>query len=256
MTTQQGQFAPVKRPMLLGVRSTLPLLPGSIPFGLIYGATALSAHMPAWLAQAMSFIVFAGSAQFAIVLLVSGGASALVLVLTGATINLRHMLYSASLGPMLRDAPRGWRLLLSYLLVDEVYGVVVGKLLSLPKRQRVWFMFGSGATLWVNWQAATFAGVMIGARIPASWSLDFAATLTFLALLVPMLRDRALVAAAAAAGIAAALSVGAPLKLGLVLAAVAGVAVGVLVDRRTPPRATATTPGAPDAESVSTVEEG
>ncbi len=225
------------RALLLGARDTLPLLPGVVPFGLIYGATALAAGLPAWLAQAMSAIIFAGSAQFAVVLLVSGGASAFVLVLTAATLNLRHLLYSASIGPTVRDAPRGWRLALAYLLTDEVYGVVIGRMLSMPMRLRLRYMLGSGLTLWGSWQISTLIGILIGARIPASWSLDFAATLTFIALVVPMLRDRAVIGAAAVAAVVAALTLGAPLKLGLAAAAVAGIAAGVAFDRWLPRRA-------------------
>lgn len=256
MTAQPNPGETVmKRPLLAGVRGTLPLLAGTVPFGLIYGASAISAHIPAWLSQAMSFIVFAGSAQFAIVLLVSGGASAFVLVLTAATINLRHMLYSASLGPVLRDAPRGWRLILSYLLVDEVYGVIIGTIRSLPVRQRVSYMLGSGLTLWTSWQIATFVGIVIGARIPASWSLDFAATLTFIALLVPLLRDRALLAAAAVSGVVAALAIGVPLKLGLALAVLVGIVAGVLLDRRTTRRQPLALDDS-DADLLTAAEEG
>jgi len=243
------------RPLLRGARDTLPLLPGVVPFGLIYGATALAAHVPVWLTQAMSAIIFAGSAQFAVVLLVSGGASALVLVLTAATLNLRHLLYSASLGPTLREAPRGWRLLLAYLLVDEVYGVVVGRMLTLPMRERLRYMLGSGLTLWVSWQLSTLGGILIGARIPASWSLDFAATLTFIALLVPLLHDRAHIGAALAASLVAALALGAPLKLGLALGALTGIVVGLLLDRwpavRSTPSATSHS-----ASPAATSEEG
>ena len=226
------------RALLLGARDTLPLLPGVVPFGLIYGATALAAGLPAWLAQAMSAIIFAGSAQFAVVLLVSGGASAFVLVLTAATLNLRHLLYSASIGPTVRDAPRGWRLALAYLLTDEVYGVVIGRMLRMPMGQRLRYMLGSGLTLWGSWQLSTLIGILIGARIPASWSLDFAATLTFIALVVPLLRDRAVIGAAAVAAVVAALTLDAPLKLGLAAAAVAGIAAGVALDRWAPRRAT------------------
>lgn len=232
MTSPRGTVgALAARPFLRGTRDTLPLLPGVVPFGLIYGATALAAHVPAWLAQAMSAIIFAGSAQFAVVLLVSGGASALVLVLTAATLNLRHLLYSASLGPSLRDAPRGWRLLLAYLLTDETYGVVVGRMLTLPMRERLRYMLGSGLTLWGSWQLSTLGGILIGAQVPASWSLDFAATLTFIALLVPLLHDRAHIGAALAAGLVASLALGAPLKLGLALGGLTGIVVGVLLDR-------------------------
>ncbi len=242
---------PPRSLLLRGMRDTLPLLPGVVPFGLIFGATAVAAHVPAWLAQAMSAIIFAGSAQFAVVLLVAGGASAFVLVLTATTLNLRHLLYSASLGPALRDAPRGWRLGLAYLLTDEMYGVVIGRILALPLRQRLRYILGSGLTLWVCWQLSTLAGILIGARIPAGWSLDFAATLTFIALLVPLLRDRALIVAALVAGIVAALTLGLPLKLGLVAAALAGVGVGVLLDHW-PKRQTASAATTPAA----TTEEG
>lgn len=225
------------RALLLGARDTLPLLPGVVPFGLIYGATALAVGLPAWLAQAMSAIIFAGSAQFAVVLLVSGGASAFVLVLTATTLNLRHLLYSASIGPTVRGAPRGWRLALAYLLTDEVYGVVIGRMLSMPMPARLRYMLGSGLTLWGSWQISTLIGILIGARIPSSWSLDFAATLTFIALLVPLLRDRAVIGAAVVAAVVAALTVGAPLKLGLASAAVAGIAAGMAFDRWLPRRA-------------------
>ncbi|HEY7850201.1 MAG TPA: AzlC family ABC transporter permease [Ktedonobacterales bacterium] len=263
MTTSQPSDAAQAEPtraLLLGARDTLPLLPGTVPFGLIYGATALTVGIPAWLTQMMSIVVFAGSAQFAIVLLVAGGASAVVLVLTAAILNLRHLLYSASLGPPLRDAPRGWRLALSYLLVDEVYGVVIGRMLSLPMRQRLRYMLGSGLTLWIAWQISTLVGILIGARIPASWSLDFAATLTFIALLTPLLRDRALIGAALAAGIVAALTLGAPLKLGLVAAAIAGIGVGMLLDRwfarRAAQTGAATTPQIEASSAAPTAEEG
>ena len=256
MTSPRGTVgALAARPLLRGARDTLPLLPGVVPFGLIYGATALAAHVPIWLTQAMSAIIFAGSAQFAVVLLVSSGASALVLVLTAATLNLRHLLYSASLGPTLREAPRGWRLLLAYLLVDEVYGVVVGRMLTLPMRERLRYMLGSGLTLWVSWQLSTLGGILIGARIPASWSLDFAATLTFIALLVPLLHDRAHIGAALAAGLVAALALGAPLKLELGLGALTGIVVGLLLDRwpavRSTPSATSHS-----ASPAATSEEG
>ncbi|HET9110133.1 MAG TPA: AzlC family ABC transporter permease, partial [Ktedonobacterales bacterium] len=182
-------------------------------------------------------------------LLVSGGASAFVLVLTATTLNLRHLLYSASIGPTVRGAPRGWRLALAYLLTDEVYGIVIGRILSMPMRARLRYMLGSGLTLWGSWQISTLIGILIGARIPASWSLDFAATLTFIALLVPLLRDRAVIGAAVVAAVVAALTVGAPLKLGLASAAVAGIAAGVAFDRWLPRRAEQadTAPASPTA---------
>ena len=74
-------------------------------------------------------------------------------------------------------------------------------------------------------------GILLGARVPPSWSLEFALPLTFIALLAPILRDRPAVAAALAAGTVAVIGAGWPYKLGLVAAALAGIAVGVWADR-------------------------
>lgn len=235
--------SPIALPLLLrGARDTLPLVPGAVAFALVYAVAARAAHVPAWLTQAMSFIIFAGSAQFAVVALVAVGAPILVIVITGAVLNLRHVLYSASLAPTLRDLPRRWRLLLAYLLTDEMFGVVVGRLASLSPAERRSYALGSGATLWTFWQAGTALGVLASAQIPAAWSLDFAAPLTFIALLVPLIRDRASALATAVTAGVAILALGAPLKLGIVLATAVGVVAGVVFDsvgsrRATPPKA-------------------
>ena len=218
---------------LRGARDTLPLLPGAAPFGLIYGVAARGAHISAWLAQAMSAVVFAGSAQFAVVQLVAAGAPAVVLALTGCILNLRHLLYSASLAPELRSARPRWKALLAYLLTDEMYGVVSARLRreSLAGRRLRWYALGSGLTLWAAWQLSTLAGLLAGARIPPGWSLDFAATLTFIALVTLLLGDRSSVVAAGVAAVAAAFTVRAPLKLGLVAAILAGIVAGLLAER-------------------------
>lgn len=223
------------RPFLRGVRDTLPLLPGVVPFGLILGVAARGGHLPPWLVQATSVIIFAGSAQFAAVQLAAAGGSALAIALTGILLNLRHVLYSATLAPYLRHAKPGHKAALAYFLTDEVFGVVVARLRGgLPEEERVPYCLGSGVTLWTSWNLATLAGLLVGAQIPSSWSLDFAATLTFIALVVPLLADRASVLAAAVAGAVAVLALGAPLKLGLAAAAVAGIAAGLLSERWMP----------------------
>src|SRR5262249_4371083 len=204
---------------LRGARNMLPLLPGVVPFGLIYGVAARSADLPPLLTQAMSSVVFAGSAQFAVVQLVAAGAPAVALVLTAAILNLRHVLYSASLAPVLRPVSARWKALVAYLLTDESYGMVSARLQAgLAEAGRVPYMLGSGVMLWCTWQASTLAGLLVGAQIPSAWSLDFTATLTFIALAVPLLADRASVCCAAVAALASVLLLHAPLKLGLIAA--------------------------------------
>jgi 4-azaleucine resistance transporter AzlC len=216
-----------------GVRAILPVLLGVIPFGMIYGALAREAGIPPLAAQAMSMIVFAGSAQFIAVQLIDAGAPAFLLLLTTAVVNVRHVLYSASLAPHLGPLAARWRWGLPYLLVDEAFAVTASyaQRVAAPERAGRYFL-GAGLTLWATWQISTAAGIYLGALVPASWSLDFALPLTFIALVRPAFGDRAGIAAAMTAGIVAAAALRLPLKLGLVAASVAGIAAGTFVERR------------------------
>jgi 4-azaleucine resistance transporter AzlC len=216
-----------------GVRAEIPLLIGVVPFGLIYGALALGAGLSRAAAQMMSSLVFAGSAQFIAALLVHESAPGFVIVLTIAVVNLRHMLYSASLAPYAASLPMRWKVLLSYLLTDEAYAPTV---LHYEKEgitlHAHWFWLGAGCALWVFWQISTAVGIFLGAAIPESWSLEFALPLTFIAMLVPVLRDRPGIAAALSAGVVALLAYSLPYKLGLIVAALAGILVGTTLERK------------------------
>jgi 4-azaleucine resistance transporter AzlC len=225
MTTARGEW-------LAGMRDELPILVGTVPFGLIYGVAAVGAGLPRAAAQGMSLIVFAGSAQFVAAQFIGSGVPGLLVVVTAFVINLRHALYSASLAPYTRHLPRRWRLLLAYLLTDEAYAVTVSHYAKPGEvRHKHWYFLGAGLALWCAWQASTALGVFLGASVPASWSLDFTLPLTFIALVVPALRDRAGVAAALVAGVVAVLALALPFKSGLLLATGMGIAVGLLLER-------------------------
>jgi 4-azaleucine resistance transporter AzlC len=215
-----------------GVRAELPLLVGVAPFGLIYGVLAVSGGVPPLAAMAMSSIVFAGSAQFLLAGLFAEGAPALVMVATVALVNLRHLLYSASMAPFLVHLPRRWKAGLAYLLTDEAYAAVVQRYAAGDEGpHRHWFFLGAGLTLWSGWQLSCAAGIILGAQVPRSWPLDFALPVTFIAIVVPMIRSAA-GATAAVVGVAVALAcAGFPFKLGLVTAALTGIVAGSAVAR-------------------------
>jgi len=220
-------------PFWAGVRDELPLLIGVFPFGLIYGTLALGAGIPIAAAQAMSVIVFAGSSQFAFAQLVHESTPALVILVTITIINLRHMLYSASLAPYLQKLNLRWKILLSYLMTDEAYAVAI---LNYERTGgdaggHLYFL-GAGLALWTTWQGSTALGLWVGAFVPANLSLDFALPLTFIAMVVPILRNRPGVAAALAAGIVAVFTYPLPYKLGLILASLVGISVGVFLEGR------------------------
>ena len=224
MTKQSKQF-------WAGARAEIPLLIGVFPFGLIYGALALNAGLSPAAAQMMSSIVFAGSAQFITAQLVHESTPGLVIVLTIAVVNLRHMLYSASLAPYVASLSTRWKTLLSYLLTDEAYAPTIlhyEKEGSTPHSH--WFWLGAGSTLWIVWQISTALGIFLGTAIPESWSLDFALPLTFIAMVVPVLKDRPAIAAAFSAGVVALVAFPLPYKLGLILAALVGILVGTILE--------------------------
>lgn len=220
-----------------GVRAEFPLLIGVFPFGMIYGALALNAGISSFASQMMSSIVFAGSSQFVTAQLVHEAAPGFVIILTIAVVNLRHMLYSASLAPYLKNLSLKWKFLLSYLLTDEAYAPSIIKY----EKEGVnpfshWFLLGAGFSLWFTWQVSTALGIFLGTEMPEDIPLEFALPLTFIAMVVPILKKRPMVAAAISAGITALLAYHLPFKLGLILAALVGIAVGTALESIASPK--------------------
>ncbi|OQY79614.1 MAG: branched-chain amino acid ABC transporter permease [Chloroflexi bacterium UTCFX4] len=225
MTSRQEFFA--------GIRATLPLMVGVAPFGFIYGALAAQLGLPSSIAQAMSLVIFGGSAQFIAAPLIVAGAPALVLVLTVFAVNLRHALYSASLAPHLEKLSAWWKMLLAYMLTDEAYAVAIAHYQKAGNaKERHWYLFGVESTLWIFWQASTLIGIFVGAQAPSEWALDFALPLTFIAIVVPMLKNRAYLLCAIAAAIGGVVAFGLPYKLGYIVAAMVAIAVGFALETR------------------------
>jgi 4-azaleucine resistance transporter AzlC len=213
------------------VRAELPLVLGVVPFGMIYGVLALGAGLTHTQAQGMSSIVFAGSAQFITTQLVKSAAPGLIIVLTILVVNLRHALYSASLAPHVQHLPLRWKLILSYLLTDEAYAPTISNYEEPGEAtHKHWFFLGAGLALWSGWQLSTAAGITLGAVVPESWSLDFTLALTFIALVVPRLRDRSTLASALVAGSVALAGFFLPYKLGILAAAMSGILAGTLLE--------------------------
>jgi 4-azaleucine resistance transporter AzlC len=216
---------------LAAVRSCLPVLPGVLTFGVISGVAMVAAGMPHYMAILMSILVYAGSSQLAALQLVTSGSPVAIAILAALVINLRFSIYSLSITPHLAAAGPRWRPLLSYVLSDNGYAMSLrGYEHAMGAADKVWYYFGCCAAIWITWQTGNLAGVLLGARIPGSWHLEFSIVLTFLGIVAPTIRDRAVAAAACASGITAVLAWTLPLRLGLLVAAAAGIATGVLVE--------------------------
>ena len=209
------------------------MLLGIIPFGVITGVAMVASGIPPLVALLMSLIVFAGASMVASAQLLASAAPAALIVLTTLIINLRFMMYSASLRLHFAHAPLRWRLLLGYLTADNVYGLMLQRFSDRPDEPgRLEYFLGAGISIWLVWQIAVLGGVLIGAGVPASWRLEFAAPLAFIAMTIPHLRDRAMIAAALAAGVAVISAHELPLRFNIVVAAAVGIATGMLFEKK------------------------
>jgi predicted branched-subunit amino acid permease len=207
------------------------LVPSYIPFALVCGVAAVQAGMGQLGALALSAFAFAGSSQAVLTQFVASGAPLTIAILSGLVVNLRIMVYSAAIAPRLANATRKERVLWAAFLVDQTF------LSNESRHQRGAFMshplafyLGCAAAIWPPWVIANAVGAFVGAKLPASWQLEFTIPLSFIALMVPFLKSRAHVASALAGGAAGVLLFALPLKLGLIAACVIGACVGLLVD--------------------------
>jgi predicted branched-subunit amino acid permease len=216
-----------------GARAALPVLLGIVPFGVITGVAMVASGIAPPAAMLMSLIVFAGASMVASAQLLAQGTPAALIILATLFINLRFMMYSASLRLHFAQLPLRWRLLIAYLQADNVYGLTLVRFAEHPKEKaKLEFFLGAAVPIWLAWQGAVLAGIFIGAGVPPSWRLDFAAPLAFIAMTVPFLRDRAMIAAALAAGLTVVAANGLPLRLNLLLAALAGIGAGLLAEKK------------------------
>jgi 4-azaleucine resistance transporter AzlC len=218
-----------------GATAVAPMVIGVIPFGLAFGATTVAHGYGTSGAVGMSVVIFAGASQLAAVQALATGGSVLVAAAAAWTVNLRLLLYTASLAPYFSHERLGRRLLAAYVLTDQAYAVSIARWETAPtdRAGRFSFYMGAGWCLWLFWQLATLAGALIGSTIPKSVPLDFAIPIIFLSLLVPTITNRASVVAAAAGGAAAVVTAEVwSASLAIIVGAVVGIAAGAVAEGR------------------------
>lgn len=211
-----------------GARDICPILLGVIPFGLICGAVCVNVGMPEWGAVGMSTIIFAGAAQLAAAQLLGDNAPLTVVILTGLVINVRFLMYSASLAPHLKGLHPVKKAGLAYMLTDQAYAMSITRFTKPDGESvdKVSYYLGTAVLMWVAFNGTTLIGAYVGALIPAQWNLDFAIPLTFTALVIPAVKDKPTLLAAVVAGAVSYFADPLPYNLGLITAAMAGICVG------------------------------
>lgn len=217
-----------------GFRAATPLMVGVAPFGVVFGALAVTSGLTVAETLGMSILVLAGASQFVAASLIADGAPILIIILTTFIINLRHFLYSASITNFLRPVHRGWKILLGYMMVDEVYATsMVHKQKTDPTPiEFVVYFAGAGSNLVVVWWATSVVGALVGDVLPADVTdvLGFTLPLVFTSIVVPLLVTRPAFFAAVSAAAAGIIFAPLPNNLGLLVAAATGIAVGVLAE--------------------------
>lgn len=224
------------------------MLVGVAPFGLVAGASPVTHGLGAGSAVGFSTLVFAGASQLAAIDVLAGGGSWVVAALAAITVNLRILLYSASIAPYFAHERLGRRMGVAYLLTDQAYAVSLAAWLGedtaedspATRTRRLSRYLGAALALWAVWQVATVVGAVVGNAIPSWLPLGFAVPLVFLVLLVPVVVDRPSVVAASFGGLGAVLAVqvGAG-HVSVIVGALSGIVAGTWADaarERRPPR--------------------
>jgi len=213
-----------------GLLATLPLAPGVVAFGLLYGMMARQVGFSPREAWAMSLIVHAGSAQFAVVGMWET-AGVVPIVLTTLVINLRHLLLGASVAPYLRGLSPLWKALLALWMSDESYALAIAEY-ERGQGDHLYFL-GANVGIYLAWTTSGLLGALLGAAIPdpSQYGLDLFFPLGFLGLLTAFLKDRIGVAVAVATGALALLgTVFVPGKWIIIVAGLLGSGLGLALE--------------------------
>ena len=216
-----------------GFRDSTPFIVVVIPFSTLFGVLATEAGLSVFETMTFSIVVIAGAAQLTALQLMNENAPTIVVLASALAVNLRMAMYSASLTPFLGAAPTWQRAILAYFTVDQSYALSVLKFENTPKMtlpERVAYFMGTVSPVCPNWYLFTLVGAVVGKSIPSELALDFAVPIAFLAMVGPMLRTGAHVAAALVSVILALCFAWVPYNLGLMIAGLGGMIAGAQVE--------------------------
>jgi predicted branched-subunit amino acid permease len=204
----------------------LPILIGIVPFAAVAGLAGTHNGFNVFETAAFSLFAYAGAAQIAALDLIGDGAAAGVVIATAIIINLRFIVYSATLAPMFTGANLNQRVAGSYLLVDHAVALTSTRTAQMRQRDAMAFYLGACLVFWCTWQICSLVGSFLGS-LPSTGVVLFAVPISFLALLAPQLTDKPRIWAALVGAVVAVLGAGLPANLGMMLGTAAGIATGV-----------------------------
>jgi len=212
--------------------ATLAILPLSIsvtPWGILCGTLSIEAGLSGFQAQLMSLLIFAGAAQLSGIAIFGAGGSWITLINSTSMITAQHLLYSASYKAVIRSLPLYKRLLFAFVLTDELFLIAQTEQL---KSNRFDYMFAvtAGLVFYVTWNIATFIGI-VSARFLTdieTLGFDFTIAATFIVMVIPMIKNKALVIAVVMSAIAAYVFAYFKVGNGLIFSASIGMVIGAI----------------------------
>ncbi len=223
-----------KAAFLSGLRASQTGFVALSVWGIVTGVAMVKSGLTEHAAIAMSVLVYAGSAQLTSLPLIAAGAPLWLIFAIGCIVNLRFLIFGAALHPFFQNMSWPKRLLLGYLTVDICFVAFMPRFADQPERgttEQRWFYFASASVCWLLWQLASCVGIALGSVVPSAWSLEFSAILALLAIVLPIVKSKPMVVSVAVAGCVAWLAQPLPLKLGLLLAVLAGIAGGMWAEQ-------------------------
>ncbi len=211
----------------------LPITTGIIPFGAVMGTVTADAHLSFFQSTVMNILVFAGASQLAAVDLMTKNAAVLVVVITGLIINLRFILYSAAMSPFLQKSPFWIKFFCAYSLTDQNYAVMSAHQDKLKTAaDSVQFYIGASLCMTLVWHSSVILGFVFGNFAPPSFALDFAVPLSFVALVIPTIRNRKYFWVAAFSSVVSLLLQPLPYRMGLIVTALLAIGFATALTRK------------------------
>lgn len=221
----------VLSPFWDGFRDALPVQLGNFPFGIIVGVTAVELGFTAIETTLLSVTTFAGASQLAAVFLIAEQSPIAVVLLTVILINIRFLMYSASLAPVFQSYSRVRKAVYSFFITDPVFALSIPRLRDPQDDQAQWYYVGTGASIWLFFVLGTAIGAGLGLEVPEAFPVALVLPLVLIALLFPMIKDRPTVATAVVAGSVATAAAPLNYNLGLLVGVFCGLLAGVTLKR-------------------------
>ena len=217
--------------LVKGITDVSPLMIPVFPFGIIYGVIGMELGIGPYMTLGLSIIIFGGASQIVLLQLFSGGASSLVILSSVGAVNSRHLLYGAVLSEYLSTLRLTWKIILSYVMVDQAFAVSNTYFKNNRKNENKHFhLLGAGFTCWTIWQISTILGIFLGSVVPEELGLSFTISLTFLALLINDFRKFKNIIVMLVSGIVATIGFNSiPFKAYIIVAALSALAIAALL---------------------------